>query len=217
MNCLSPSILSADLTCLGEQIKILDNAGAQYFHVDVMDGCFVPNISFGFPVIKAVRSATDRIVDVHLMVEEPSRYIDAAAEAGADIITVHLEACKHLDATIQRIKQVGAMASVAICPATPVSALECILDQLDMVLVMMVNPGYGGQKCIPYTLDKVKELKEISDSSVNSFDIEVDGGVNFENAADIIDAGANILVTGSALFDGDLEENATEFLNILEE
>ena len=217
MNCLSPSILSADLTKLGEQVRTLDDLGAAYFHVDIMDGMFVPNISFGFPIVKAVRSLTEKVVDVHMMVEDPGRYIDVCAEAGADIITVHYEACRHLDAVINHIKQVGAMASVAINPATPVSVLSCILDQVDMVIVMTVNPGYGGQKLIPYTVEKVRELKKISDSSRNSFDIEVDGGVNTENAGMLLDAGANIIVTGSALFRGDLEENTAQFLNILEE
>lgn len=215
MNCLSPSILSADLTRLGEQVRLLDKVGADYFHIDIMDGTFVPNITFGIPVVKAMRSLTDKILDVHMMVEDPLRFVEPVVAAGGDIITVHAEACRHLDATIQKIKEVGAMAGVAICPATPVSTLSCILDQVDMVLVMMVNPGFGGQKLIPYTIDKVRELKDISDHSKNSFDIEVDGGVNFDNAASIIDAGANILVSGSCLFKGDIEENTTRFLEIL--
>ena len=215
MNCLSPSILSADLTRLGEQVRLLDKVGADYFHIDIMDGTFVPNITFGIPVVKAMRSLTDKILDVHMMVEDPLRFVEPVVAAGGDIITVHAEACRHLDATIQKIKEVGAMAGVAICPATPVSTLSCILDQVDMVLVMMVNPGFGGQKLIPYTIDKIRELKDISDHSENSFDIEVDGGVNFDNAASIIDAGANILVSGSCLFNGDIEENTTRFLEIL--
>lgn len=215
MNCLSPSILSADLTRLGEQVRLLDKVGADYFHIDIMDGTFVPNITFGIPVVKAMRSLTDKILDVHMMVEDPLRFVEPVVAAGGDIITVHAEACRHLDATIQKIKEVGAMAGVAICPATPVSTLSCILDQVDMVLVMMVNPGFGGQKLIPYTIDKIRELKDISDHSKNSFDIEVDGGVNFDNAASIIDAGANILVSGSCLFNGDIEENTTRFLEIL--
>ncbi|MDD6380209.1 MAG: ribulose-phosphate 3-epimerase [Lachnospiraceae bacterium] len=215
MNCLSPSILSADLTRLGEQVRLLDKVGADYFHIDIMDGTFVPNITFGIPVVKAMRSLTDKILDVHMMVEDPLRFVEPVVAAGGDIITVHAEACRHLDATIQKIKEVGAMAGVAICPATPVSTLSCILDQVDMVLVMMVNPGFGGQKLIPYTIDKIRELKDISDHSKNSFDIEVDGGVNFDNAASIIDAGANILVSGSCLFKGDIEENTTRFLEIL--
>lgn len=217
MNCLSPSILSADLTRLGEQVSILDNAGAQYFHIDVMDGAFVPNISFGIPVVRAMRGITDRILDVHMMVEEPLRFIDQVAEAGADIITVHAEACRHLDATITKIKEAGAMAGVAICPATPVSALSCILEKVDMVLVMSVNPGFGGQKLIPYTIDKVRQLRQISAETGNSFDIEVDGGVNFDNAASILDAGANILVSGSCLFDGDIGDNVANFISIMQE
>lgn len=217
MNCLSPSILSADLSRLGEQVRVLDNAGAQYFHIDVMDGAFVPNISFGMPVIKAMRGITDRILDVHMMVQDPLRYIDQVAEAGADIITVHAEACQHLDATIARIKKDGAMAGVALCPATPVSALSCIMDQVDMVLVMSVNPGFGGQKLIPYTIDKVRELKQIQTQTGSSFDIEVDGGVNFDNAGRILDAGANILVSGSCLFDGDIEDNVQNFISIMQE
>ncbi len=215
MNCLSPSILSADYTILGEQIRTMDEAGAQYVHIDVMDGQFVPSISIGLPVIKTIRKCTDRIFDVHLMIEEPIRYIDEFAEAGADIITVHAESCRHLDRTIDAIKEKGIIAGAALNPATPLSAIEYVLPKLDMVLVMTVNPGFGGQKLIPYTVDKVRDLRELVKKSGNKIDIEVDGGINLSNVQEVVDAGANIIVAGSAVFNGDIESNVKSFLNIL--
>ena len=215
MNCLSPSILSADYTILGEQIRTMDEAGAQYVHIDVMDGQFVPSISIGLPVIKTIRKCTDRIFDVHLMIGEPIRYIDEFAEAGADIITVHAESCRHLDRTIDAIKEKGIIAGAALNPATPLSAIEYVLPKLDMVLVMTVNPGFGGQKLIPYTVDKVRDLRELVKKSGNKIDIEVDGGINLSNVQEVVDAGANIIVAGSAVFNGDIESNVKSFLNIL--
>ena len=215
MNCLSPSILSADYTILGEQIRTMDEAGAQYVHIDVMDGQFVPSISIGLPVIKTIRKCTDRIFDVHLMIEEPIRYIDEFAEAGADIITVHAESCRHLDRTIDAIKEKGIIAGAALNPATPLSAIEYVLPKLDMVLVMTVNPGFGGQKLIPYTVDKVRNLRELVKRSGNKIDIEVDGGINLSNVQEVVDEGANIIVAGSAVFNGDIESNVKSFLNIL--
>ena len=215
MNCLSPSILSADYTILGEQIRTMDEAGAQYVHIDVMDGQFVPSISIGLPVIKTIRKCTDRIFDVHLMIEEPIRYIDEFAEAGYDIITVHAESCRHLDRTIDAIKEKGIKAGAALNPATPLSAIEYVLPTLDMVLVMTVNPGFGWQKLIPYTVDKVRNLRELVKRSGNKIDIEVDGGINLSNVQEVVDAGANIIVAGSAVFNGDIESNVKSFLNIL--
>lgn len=215
MNCLAPSILSADFAELGNQVRKLDEAGAQYVHIDVMDGMFVPSISFGMPIIRCLRSCSDRIFDVHLMIEEPVRYVAEFADAGADLITVHAESCKHLDRTIERIKELGLLAGVALNPATPLSAVEYILPRVDMVLIMSVNPGFGGQKLIPYTISKIRKLKEMIEESGLKTDIEVDGGVNLENVTEVLDAGANIIVAGSAVFHGDIMENTQRFLQIL--
>lgn len=215
MNYLAPSLLAADFTRLGEQMRIIDQAGAQYFHYDVMDGQFVPNLSMGLPVLQSIRKITKKKLDVHLMIEHPERYISDFSDAGADIITVHAEACTHLDQIVGDIKREGLMAGVALNPATSLSVLDYILPEVDVVLVMTVNPGYGGQKMIPYTLDKIRELRGIVQRRGLSTNIEVDGGVKVENVDQFLAAGANVIVAGSGIFKGDLAGNVEAFLEKL--
>ena len=207
MKILSPSILSADFGILGQQLKAMDEAGAEYVHIDVMDGVFVPSISYGMPLIKSIRKYTKRFFDVHLMIVEPDRYIKEFVEIGADGITVHKEACKDLKATLELIKSYGVKASVSIKPATAVDEISDVLDMVDMVLIMTVEPGFGGQKLIPETLDKVKELAKLRDEKGLAFDIEVDGGITASNVNQALDAGANVIVAGSAVFNGDIKSN----------
>ncbi len=215
MNKLAPSILSADFAALGEDVKKAERAGAQYLHIDVMDGAFVPSLSLGFPIIQSIRKLTDLVFDVHLMICDPDRYIGEFVAAGADIVTVHAEACPHLNRTIASIKEQGAKAGVVLNPATPLTALEYILEDLDMVLLMTVNPGFGGQKYIESCTRKIRELRGwITERGLN-IDIEVDGGIKLDNVGKALDAGANVIVAGSAVFGGDVEQNVKDFLKAM--
>ena len=215
MNILAPAILSADFASLGEDVKKAERSGAQYLHIDVMDGAFVPSLSLGFPVIKSIRRVTNLVFDVHLMICDPDRYIEEFAAAGAGIITVHAEACPHLNRTIASIKENGCKAGVALNPATPLTGLSYILDDLDMVLLMTVNPGFGGQKYIESCTRKIRGLKRMISERDLEIDIEVDGGIKLDNVQKVLEAGANVIVAGSAVFGGDVEQNVKDFLKVL--
>lgn len=212
---LAPSILSADFKILGEQLKMTERAGAEYIHFDVMDGMFVPSISFGMPVLSSIRGTTGQVLDVHLMVTEPVRYVEEFAKCGADFITVHLEACEDLDATLDKIHSCGVKAGISIKPKTPVEALVPYLDRAEMFLVMCVEPGFGGQAFIPESLDRIRELRRLLEEKGLQTDIEVDGGIYHSNVAEVMEAGANVIVSGSGVFKGDIEKNTSDFMEIL--
>ena len=212
---LAPSILSADFKRLGEEIQTVADAGAAYIHIDVMDGDFVPSISFGMPVIRAIREVTDKVFDVHLTVSDPDRYIEAFADCGADIITVHAEACRHLDRTVSLIHSLGKKAGAALNPATDIRVLSYILEQVDMVLIMSVNPGFGGQKYIPYCTQKIRDLRRMIDERGLDVEIEVDGGINVSTIREVLEAGADVLVAGSAVFGQNPAVKVREFLDIM--
>lgn len=215
MMILSPSMLSADFKELGNEIKKIEENGAKYLHYDVMDGIFVPSISFGMTVLESIRPATNLICDVHLMITEPIRYVEEFKKAGADIITIHLEACNDVNATIAKMQECGCKVGLSIRPDTPVSALEPYIDKVDMVLIMCVYPGFGGQKFIPESLNRIRELKSMLDARKLNVDIQVDGGIYAWNVEEVIKAGANIIVSGSGIFKGDVVQNTKDMLEIM--
>lgn len=215
MNILAPSILAADCCILGEQIEQIKKGGAQYVHIDVMDGMFVPSISYGMCVVGSLRKIQDIVFDVHLMVEEPIRYVEEFKKAGADIITVHLEACKDVKATLLKIKELGCKVGLSIKPATPVSEMIPYLELLDMILIMSVEPGFGGQKYMPQSTDRIRETRKLITEASLSIDVEVDGGISLDNVATVLEAGANVIVAGSAVFGGDTLQNTEAFMQIL--
>ncbi|MEE3494069.1 MAG: ribulose-phosphate 3-epimerase [Butyrivibrio sp.] len=217
MNILSSSILSADFARLGSQIEEVDKAGTHYIHIDVMDGMFVPSISYGMPIVKSIRGITDKLFDVHLMIVDPIRYIKNFVDVGADSVTFHQEATDDPMAVIDEIHKYGKKAGIAIKPATPIDAIVPYLEKVEMVLVMTVEPGFGGQQLIPESLDKVRELRKLIDKKGIDVDIQVDGGIYIDNVEEILEAGANVIVSGSGIFKGNISENVKTFRKILSE
>lgn len=212
---LSPSILAADFKVLGQEMKKTEENGAAYIHFDVMDGMFVPSISFGMPVLASIHDATEQFMDVHLMVQEPIRYVEAFQKAGADYVTVHLEACEDVKTTLDKIHACGMKAGLAVNPETDVKELVPYLEDVEMILIMSVYPGFGGQKFIPESLDKIREVRAMLNEKNLKTDIQVDGGIYVENVREVLDAGANVIVAGSAVFRGDAGENTAKFMEIL--
>lgn len=212
---LSPSILAADFKVLGQEMKKTEENGAAYIHFDVMDGMFVPSISFGMPVLASIHDATEQFMDAHLMVQEPIRYVEAFQKAGADYVTVHLEACEDVKTTLDKIHACGMKAGLAVNPETDVKELVPYLEDVEMILIMSVHPGFGGQKFIPESLDKVREVRAMLNEKNLETDIQADGGIYVENVREVLDAGANVIVAGSAVFRGDAGENTAKFMEIL--
>lgn len=211
-NILSPSILAADFARLGEQIQEACEAGAEYINIDVMDGVFVPSISFGMPVIRTIRKVTDKVFDVHLMIVEPERYVKEFIACGADSITFHLEATEDAEATISLIRSLGCRVGMSIKPRTPVEVVRKYLSKLDMLLVMTVEPGFGGQKYIPESTERVRQIRKMADELGVDLDIQVDGGITKDNVKVVLEAGANVIVAGSAIFGGNITENVKGYL-----